>query len=291
MLGQYFNLQPADVKGPINPATDFWERYLLTMLYSVFEFAIPKYWNLAYFRALLFMSGSMVIVWSDEYKSWIFSHYGVTKVGLYYTPLEFIVQNQFLTRPIECVRGEDCELVFAMDDRFGIMDIVRKYATQLAQIDGLIQQNLMVSHTGYVFMAKSKKAADTIKEAFGRNTIGEPLVAIGEDNATPGKDHLLESFSPNVAGNYITDELLLARRNVLNTFLSLIGIPTANYDKKERLTRTEVERNNTESQAIVDVILANIQECFRKVNLISGLQLSVRKAVNTNNEIDSMGYV
>ena len=41
-LINYFNLQPSEVKGRANTATDFHKRYLYTKIYSTPKFTIPE---------------------------------------------------------------------------------------------------------------------------------------------------------------------------------------------------------------------------------------------------------
>lgn len=288
MCCDYFNIQPSDVKGSANLSTVYWERYLLIMLSYVFKFKLPDTWSLPYFRYMLFVYGSTLVLYTDEY-GWIFSQYGVTKLGLYYLPVEFLVSSQFLRRQYMCTRGYNSELIYCMDDRFGLMDLVRRHATQLAAIDKLIQQNAMTSGTGYVFFAKDKKSADTFKEAWGRQSAGEPLTIMCETTLN-SSGNALEPFNPEVSKNYIINDLLLSRRTILSSYLSLIGIPTANYDKKERLTTAEVNRNDTECRAITTIVEENLKECFERVNAISGLSLSVERR-GAHATIDPMGNV
>lgn len=283
MANEYFSIQPAEVKGPNNFAVGYWERILLTMLYSVFEFTLPADWDLSYFRLMMAVCGSVLALKTQEY-GWIFSEYGVSEIGLYYRPEKFIVNNQFLYREYEVKRGMDCELIYAMDDRRGLFDLVRRHATLLGQIDGLIEQNLMICHNGYVLLSPDKKSADTVKEAYGRLTTGVPLVAICQNNIGGDRNNM-QLFNPNIKSNYIVDDLLVARRNVINSFLTLIGIPTANYEKKERLSSAEVTRNDVECDSIVSIIEENIRQCFDKVNIISGLDLRIERRFDNATDI------
>ena len=122
------------------------------------------------------------------------------------------------------------------------------------------------------FEADSKKQADEVKEAYGNATSGKPLVVVNKE-VMNGKQ--ITTLLPNVGNNYIVDKLLTARRGIINSFLTEIGIRNANYEKKERLNSAEVEENNDETKAIITVIYENVKKCMETINAFSGLNLDV----------------
>ena len=73
----------------------------------------------------------------------------------------------------------------------------------------------------------------------------------------------------------------------MNAFLTEIGIRNSNYDKKERLTTSEIGENNDETRSIVEIIYNNISDCFERCNQISGLNLSVK--LNYDYTSDTIG--
>ena len=166
----------------------------------------------------------------------------------------------------------NAEIIHLFDDFFGFDDLITRYAEILAQIDRSINVNLMNSNVAMFFPAQNKKQADEIKEAYAEATTGKPFVTINKD--AMGDDQI-EPLLGNVKSNYIVDSLLEARRNVINQFLTEVGIANANTDKKERLITDEVNQNNDETKAIISVVYDNLKKCFEKVNQISGLSLNV----------------
>lgn len=281
MCNDYFNLQPSTVKGPANISTEYEKRYLLQKLYSVYDFTIPESWSLAYFRALLFFYGSIAVIYTKS-NGWICNGYSVTKMGLYYRPAVIECYNTFLDKSLIGVVGINSGIVHILDDRFGMDDILTRYAVHLAEIDKAISINLMITGTGFVYDAPDKKTADTVKELFARSTTGEPLVTY-KANDINGDRKTLQLLNPDLKTNFIVNDLLIARRTLINNFLTEIGIASCNYDKKERLTTEEVLRNDNEINSLSSVILRNLKDDFAKINKISGLGLDVRLRGGDNN--------
>lgn len=270
-LINYFNLQPSEVKGRCNTATEFHKRYLYTKVYSTLKFTIPESWDMNFFRFWLFRYGSIGVIYTKEF-GWVAQPYSVDELQLYYNPRKITVYNQFIKKPKTGMIGINAGIIRIMDDYFGLDDIVTKYAEMLAQIDRSINVNLMNCNVTALFEADSKKQADEVKEAYGDATTGKPLVVINKD-VMNGKQ--ITTLLPNVGNNYIVDKLLTARRTIINAFLTEIGIRNANYEKKERLNSAEVSENNDETKAIVSVIYDNIKSCMAQINKISDLGLDV----------------
>lgn len=270
-LINYFNLQPSEVKGRCNTATEFNKRYLYTKVYSTLKFTIPENWDMNFFRFWLFRYGSIGVIYTKEF-GWVAQPYSVDELQLYYNPRKITVYNQFIKKPKTGIIGINAGIIRIMDDYFGLDDIVTKYAEMLAQIDRSINVNLMNCNITAFFEADSKKQADEVKEAYGDATNGKPLVVVNKE-VMNGKQ--ITTLVPNVGNNYIVDKLLTARRSIINAFLTEIGIRNANYEKKERLNSAEVEENNDETKAIITVIYENVKKCMETINAFSGLNLDV----------------
>lgn len=283
----YFNQQPSTVKS-VTSQVEQYKRYLYTKLYSVYKFNIPEEWAMNYFRFQLFHWGSLAVIYTDEF-GWIPQPYSILELDLFYQPKKIQVYNQFIKDPKVGIIGINSGIIRLMDDFYGLDDIVTKYAVQLAEIDKACHINLMTTNTAVKFDAKDKKEADEIKEAFGRASEGEPFIVVKKSITDQQKD-MGTTLLPNPTALYLTDKLLDARATVMKQFLTEIGIANANTQKKERLISDEVNQNNQETNAVVDIIKENLDKCFKEINSISGLNLSVEKRYEeVDNEIYSMG--
>ena len=272
MILDHFNIQPSMVKGRANAGTEFYKRLLYTKIYSTLDFTLPETWKKNYFRFWLFHMGSIAVIYTNEF-GWVAQPYGILELDLYYNPKTIQVYNQFIKTPKIGAVGVNSGIIKCMDDYFGLDDIVTRYATDLAQCDRSIEVNLMNSNVTAFFKAKSKKDADAIKEAYGQATTGKPFVVVNKEVMD---DEAIETLLPNIKNNFIVNDLLQARRGILNAFLTEIGIRNANYDKRERLNSQEVNENNDETSAVISVIYDNIKASMDTVNEISGLGLDVK---------------
>lgn len=287
MVENHFQIQPSIVKGPLNAATETEKRYLYTKLYSLYDFTLPKDWPLNLFRLFLFHYGSIAVIYTKKF-GWIFWPYGVTKLGLYYLPSEIEVWNGHLPKVQRGIIGVNAEIIRVMDDYIGLDDLVTKYAQKLAAIDKSIDINFLNANVALYAEAQNKKDADDIRTAYADATTGKPMVMLNKELMNSGQ---LKTLIQNPKGNFMALEMLQARRDIVNMFLTDIGIPTANYEKRAQISTAEVTQRDGETKAICTVILDTITECFDKVNAISELGLSVRfnKEVNSNGENDVMG--
>jgi hypothetical protein len=268
----YFNMQPADVKGSANISVEYYKRELYNMIYSVFEFDLPKSWALNFFRFFLFHCGSIGVIYTKEF-GWVAQPYSFTELDLYYNPKMIMVNNQFFNDTKYGLIGVNAEIIKIFDDYFGLEALVTRYAEMLAQCDKSININLMNANVALVAEVENKKGADSVKEAYGRATAGEPLVTINKE-VLNGKS--LNTMIANVKNTFIANDIQILKRSIVNEFLTKVGIRNSNYEKKERLTSAEVEENNDETRALVSIIFDNIKEGMKKTNAITGLNLNVR---------------
>ena len=266
----HFNTQPTQVKAR-SQDLDTHKRYLYTKLCSVYKFKLPGNWPVNWFRFWLFQYGSIAVIYTKEF-GWTAQPYSITGIDLYYQPSSILVTNHMFRTDKKGKIGVNAQLIHLMDDYYGLDDLVGKYASILAQIDKDIQVNLMNANVSVVSQVKSKKQGDSVAEAYGQATEGRPFVIVNEDLM---KDKPLETLLPSPKQNYIVGELLQARRNVVNQFLTDVGIPNYNMDKKAQQNDREIAENDDETKAIASVILENLQDDFEKLRAISGLDISV----------------
>lgn len=287
MLLNHFNIQPSVVKGRANAGVEFYKRLLYTKIYSTLEFTLPETWKKNYFRFWLFHVGSIGVIYTNEF-GWVAQPYSIIQLDLYYNPKIIQVYNQFITTPKIGAVGVNAGIIKCMDDFFGLDDIVTRYATDLAQCDRSIEVNLMNSNVTAFFKAKNKKDADAVKEAYAKATTGEPFVVVNKEVMD---EESIETLLPNMKNNFLVNDLLQARRGIINAFLTEIGIRNANYDKRERLNSQEVNENNDETSAVISVIYDNIKATMDEVNEISGLNLGVKLHYDYTEEGSDNGTV
>jgi len=281
MFLEYYNIRPTQVKGTANLSVADNKRLLYTKLFSCYKFNLPREWAINWFRYWLFPWGSIGVIYTNEF-GWICNPYSVEKWDYQYQPLQIMVTNSHLRDTKHGMIGVNAGIIHAMDDYFGLDDIVTRYAEMLAQCERAINVNYMNSNVSMYAEAPNKKVAEDIKHAYEEATTGKPLVVLNN------KVMRGQNFNPimgDVKRNFIVPELFETRRSILSAFLTEIGIHNVAVQKKERLTQGEYTENNDETQAIISVIYDNIKFDMDEINRFSGLGLGVTLRYD---EIDRM---
>lgn len=254
----------------------YFTKYLLQKAMSVFEWDLPETWNKDYFLYVLYCWGYVAVVNTDKFGV-IPQGCGLKGYDVFYAPTHAVIANPLLSGILEPRIGTQCELLKLQPDFSGILDLVGHYAEQMALASQSVSVNLLNSKLSYVFTAKTKALAESLKKMYDQIASGEPAVVIDSrlKNAADGEE-TWKAFEQNVGGNYIVTNLLADLRKIEAMFDTEIGIPNANTDKRERLIQDEVNANNIETYSKCAMWLENLQDACKRVNDMFGLSMAVR---------------
>ena len=254
----------------------YFTKYLLQKAMSVFEWDLPETWNKDYFLYVLYCWGYVAVINTDKFGV-IPQGCGLKGYDVFYAPTHAVIANPLLSGILEPRIGTQCELLKLQPDFSGILDLVGHYAEQMALASQSVSVNLLNSKLSYVFTAKTKALAESLKKMYDQIASGEPAVVIDSrlKNAADGEE-TWKSFEQNVGGNYIVTNLLADLRKIEAMFDTEIGIPNANTDKRERLIQDEVNANNIETYSKCAMWLENLQDACTRVNDMFGLSIAVR---------------
>lgn len=254
----------------------YFTKYLLQKAMSVFEWDLPETWNKDYFLYVLYCWGYVAVVNTDKFGV-IPQGCGLKGYDVFYAPTHAVIANPLLSGILEPRIGTQCELLKLQPDFSGILDLVGHYAEQMALASQSVSVNLLNSKLSYVFTAKTKALAESLKKMYDQIASGEPAVVIDSrlKNAADGEE-TWKAFEQNVGGNYIVTNLLADLRKIEAMFDTEIGIPNANTDKRERLIQDEVNANNIETYSKCAMWLENLQDVCKRVNDMFGLSIAVR---------------
>lgn len=254
----------------------YFTKYLLQKAMSVFEWDIPETWNKDYFLYVLYCWGYVAVINTDKFGV-IPQGCGLKGYDVFYAPTHAVIANPLLSGILEPRIGTQCELMKLQPDFSGILDLVGHYAEQMALASQSVSVNLLNSKLSYVFTAKTKALAESLKKMYDQIASGEPAVVIDSrlKNTADGEE-TWKAFEQNVGGNYIVTNLLADLRKIEAMFDTEIGIPNANTDKRERLIQDEVNANNIETYSKCAMWLENLQDACKRVNDMFGLSISVR---------------
>ena len=270
LVHEFFARRPKDVDGVANTSNLYYKDYLLKLILSRFEFGgFPSFWEPDYFLEHLFLDGKICV--TDTAAGVLSLKCGIAGIGIFDQPTECIIANVVLgsfRRTIDV----DCTLIKLQYDYSGIGWMINRYATLLAMCDSGIAVNLMNTKAAYVFKASSKAQAATIQTMYDQITMGKPAVFVGENGGLNEENF----FTFPVKENFISSDLQILKRSIINEFLTNIGINNTNLDKRERLTNDEVNANNDEVLANIQHWYDNIKEGIDKTNKMFNLGLTVK---------------
>lgn len=267
-----FGIEPTKVQGVFNARTDYYSVQLERIAMSIIDIEYNEEtntWDKDYIREALLLKGYFTVT-RDENGVLLPLKCGATGVNVFNRATTVVVANPVI-KSFERKIGEDCELVYLQQkqgSRFrSLRPIITLYAQKLANCDAAIDINLFNSRIPYIFQASNQQVADSFKAMYDEICDGNPAVFVDEDMGS-----LLQNANgSNVIvfkgkENFIADIVQNEKMQILNEYLTVIGINTANTTKREREVVDEVNANNVEIQANIKVWSENVNDCTDKVN-------------------------
>lgn len=248
-INQYNSvISPSTVHIKNTALAQFFKRYLLEEAISRFKFTLPERWNYTYFTRVLFVIGYIFGFDKEPKFGLIPQHGGLAGYNVQYQPYIATIANpRFEKGSYRLVIGEECSMIQLQPDYFGLYDIIDYYGDLMALCAETAGVNLLNSKMSFVFAAKNKAMAESFKKLYDNFASGEPA-SFADTNLFDDEGNLkVTLLMQNVGQNFIADKLLDCLGVIRDKFLTDIGIPNANTDKKERLIRSEVNSNNIET--------------------------------------------
>ena len=268
-------VSPNTVHCKNNVLFGMFRRYLLQEVFAIYKWTMPENWDPDFFQYVLFGYGFVVIIDTPEFG--IIPQWGTLGgYNVFYRPAYAIVSNPLFKKTIQADINKDCSVIKLMPDYRSIMDLVDYYADKLALMSETIDIDLCNAMVATVFAAEGKTEAETLKKMYDRIRSGNPAVVVGKkffrDDGSPN----WTPFQANVKNTYIVSDLLADFRKVKEEFLTAIGVPNANTDKRERLITSEVESNNVETRTKIELWKESIERGIKQTKKLFGdMDLSV----------------
>lgn len=284
---QFFAERPRDVDGVRNRSALYYRMWMLRKVFAIFQWdGVPESWDMDYLQTHLFLDGGVCI--TDTDMGVLALQTGWSGINVYNHPTECIIANPVLGSFRRTI-GADCVLMKLQYDYSGIGYLLNRYSYLLAACDEAISVNLMNSKVAHVFQAENKAQAETIKKAYDRISLGEPMVVL-KDSAlmsTRGND----IFFNHVKENFVAQDVEILKHMIVNDFLTEIGVANSNADKRERVQSIEVQANNQVTGVNIVHWKENIENGIYEANNMFGLNLSikVREGVQSVESTESAG--
>ena len=276
-INQYNAMRsPSTVHCRNTALVEYYTRYLFQKVISVFEFeGLPEEWADNYFKYVLFGYGVIAVIYTDKYGV-ICQDCGLSGYDVFYQPTRCIIANPHLPGLKEFKIHENCEIIKLQPDYGSVMDLVTTYADLMALALETTGANLLNSKLSYVFFAENKTAAESFKKLYDRVASGEPMAVIDKNLLLEDGTPAWQIFTQNVGQNYITDRLLNDMKTLEDQFNTVIGVPNANTQKRERMITDEVNANNVDTQCRVNLWLETMNKDIEQVNKMFGTDIKVK---------------
>ena len=276
-INQYNAMRsPSTVHCRNTALVEYYTRYLFQKVISVFEFeGLPEQWADNYFKYVLFGYGVIAVIYTDKYGV-ICQDCGLSGFDVFYQPTRCIIANPHLPGLKEFKIHENCEIIKLQPDYGSVMDLVTTYADLMALALETTGANLLNSKLSYVFFAENKTAAESFKKLYDRVASGEPMAVIDKNLLMEDGTPAWQIFTQNVGQNYITDRLLNDMKTLEDQFNTVIGVPNANTQKRERMITDEVNANNVDTQCRINLWLETMNKDIMQVNKMFGTDIKVK---------------
>lgn len=276
-INQYNAMRsPSTVHCRNTALVEYYTRYLFQKVISVFEFeGLPEEWADNYFKYVLFGYGVIAVIYTDKYGV-ICQDCGLSGFDVFYQPTRCVIANPHLPGLKEFKIHENCEIIKLQPDYGSVMDLVTTYADLMALALETTGANLLNSKLSYVFFAENKTAAESFKKLYDRVASGEPMAVIDKNLLLEDGTPAWQMFTQNVGQNYITDRLLNDMKTLEDQFNTVIGVPNANTQKRERMITDEVNANNVDTQCRVNLWLETMNKDIEQVNKMFGTDIKVK---------------
>ena len=254
----------------------YYKTYLWRLFLGSVKVTVPDNWSVDYFRFELFMLGCVAVTKMN----------GVVIPGRYTTDTKNKWKYPVQIRSAdevdfgERIVGKDAEIIYLDSAVFGapfpsgVESMIDIYAQKLANADGAIDINLLVSRTPWLAEAENSGEANDLKLMFTKIMDGEPAVYFRRKKSEDivGKREAPFTRLP-VKENYVASDIQHEKRQIIEEYLTAIGVNNANTDKRERLITNEVDSNNAELRAAIALWQDNVSRCIEKVKKMFGADL------------------
>lgn len=266
-----YGIQPTAVKGVFNARTEYYSTILERTSYAIVDIECDNgyNWDKDYIREGILMKGFFTVT-KDDTGVLLPLKCGASGVNVFNRVTTTIIANPVIGS-FERTIGVDCELVYLQQKQGGrfrsLRPIITLYAQKLANCDAAIDINLFNSRLPYIFQAPNEQVAESFKAMYDEIAQGNPAVFVDE---SMGK-LLQNEQGSNITvfkgkENFIADVVQNEKAQIMNEFLTAIGINTANTTKRERQIVDEVNANNVEIQANIKLWKQNVEEGCERVN-------------------------
>ena len=265
------NFKPYDLNDKETHINDI-SQYLLNRCLQMFKYEnLPDTIDKRNLELLLLCNGFTII---SKVEEGLYAFYGGLggEPDAYYMPTIATVSNPALNISENYIIGDECCLILSDSSAKGLKDIIRKYATILAEIDLSIRIATINSRITTLISAGDDNTAKSAKQFL--TDIENGKLGIISDNTLLGEETLkVNPYASN--GSKTLTELIELRNYYEAEFYKEIGLNQTNNMKRESLNDDEIAANEDTLKPLIDDMLEQRQIGIDEVNKMFNLNITV----------------
>lgn len=166
-------------------------------------------------------------------------------------------------------------------------DVCMHYADRLTDLDMLLNQNIFAQAMPYILETDPRNQKDLIRY-MGHIYGWKPFVAENDAiNMSEGERVRVQKTGAPV----LFQDICITKHDIMQEFLTVLGIDNSNTDKRERVQSAEAMSNNEEIMINRRNWLQPRKEFCEKVNALYGSNLSVTYDIGEWSDTDEFSWI
>lgn len=254
-----FGNLPFTTSAAFNRATyiDYFNRLSLLAL-SMFKWeGLPPKCNERFLEETLFWFGQAIFVERKLTNDII--NLRVNPAGSPTIYMDYERYNAYSIGYNQMVNNTECVFVRNNYSRFPTAYTVRLYAQRFYELERTCDVNIKSQKTPILILTDEKNRL-TWKNFYAKYDGNEPLI-VGDKNLN------VDNFkSMPAAGQFLANDLALYKHGLWNEFMTFIGVPTSNLDKKERMVQAEAQSTGFQTGRAAQTMLATRELACKQIN-------------------------
>ena len=151
---------------------------------------------------------------------------------------------------------------------------VQLFAYRLSDITRTQDININAQKTPILIKCTEKQRL-SLKNVYTQYSGNEPVI-FGDKNLDMNDIDVVNTNAP-----IVFDKLQIQKHQIMNEFLTFIGVNNANMDKRERLVDDEVQANNEQVECFFNTMLKAREDACKKINDLFGTNIKVSKRIES----------
>lgn len=262
---------------------NFWCDFLYHRLESAYSFECPDTWDKDFLFDALFIETGVLTVFNDEKFGVIPLHGTYENYNIYDRPvtvrvMKTVMMPDYYEINRELTIGVDCIIIKPFrDGSLFFRHIIEEFGHRLALLAPSVDMSILNSRLAYVFAAKDKASAETIKDIMEKVFNGQPAVTYDKYLGRPDDRSDTDNWNfvqLNAQSAYLVDKLLADYDTILRQFDEIVGIPTQ-PNKKERLITDEANQQTLNTFSVASKVKETLNEQGEELEKMFGITFKV----------------